>query len=80
MNTKQLRACYDSLSSAIATYAGCQRVERNQFIPHIRSNAAKLMVAIELANPRVDRELIAMAERLVDKATSLVVSAQPALS
>jgi hypothetical protein len=76
MNTKQFRNCYDSLASAIATHAGCQRPERVQFIPHIRSNAAKLMVAIELAGPRVDKELIFMAERLVDKATSTVVSSR----
>lgn len=74
MNTKQLLRSYDALSGALASLQSSPRVERAHALPVVRSRAAELMAALKLANSRISREVIDMAERLVDKATSAVLA------
>ena len=74
MTTKQLLRCYDALSGALAALQSSPRSERAQALPIVRYRAAELMAALKLANIRISRHVLEMAERLVDKATSAVLA------
>ena len=79
MTTKQLLRIYDALSGALASLQSSPRASRTEAVAAVRRRAVDLMAAIDLASARTSRDAVAMAERLVDKATVAVNASAPQL-